>query len=254
MSSTKSLCKSAVIFAAIALAGLFLIASLPALAVVSVLLRATVLAVALVALTALGLAYWFSARFRLWCVSCLDTSSHYKGVRLRDDVALAPGHLWIRPASHRATLGPDDLVQLALGPLDWVWLPATGAWIDAGSPLITLGAGQRELELASPIAGRVRRVNQSLLKHPVRANEDPYGAGWAVDLDVENGALGTQLKRGWAARQWMRSEVDRFLRTLQSESPTMADGGVIVADLDELLSDETFARIRTQFFTVEAAS
>jgi glycine cleavage system H protein len=251
MSSPKSRCKNALIAASVVLVTLFLVASLPVLAVISVLLRGAILAIAIAALTVAGIAYWFSPRFRLWCASCLDTQTEYKGVRLRDDVALAPGHTWVRTSPHNATIGPDDLVQLALGPLDWVWLPAAGTWVAAGGPLITLGAGNRELELCAPISGRVRRVNHELLKHPIRANEDPYGAGWAVDLDPEAANDGTRLKHGCHARQWMRHEVDRFLATLQ-DSPgsalVMADGGVLVADLNRALSDETWQRLRDEFF------
>jgi glycine cleavage system H protein len=256
MSSPKTRCKNALIFSAIVLAALFLVASLPALAVISVLLRAAILAIAIVALTAAGLAYWFSPRFRLWCASCLDTHTDYKGVRLRDDVALAPGHTWVRTSAHRATVGPDDLVQLALGPLDWVWLPAAGSWVDAGATLITLGAGDRELDLRAPVAGRVRRVNEELLKHPIRANEDPYGAGWAVDIETDADHVGATLKRGCHARVWMRNEVDRFLSTLQDTSTApvvMADGGLLVADLNRALSDKTWERIRREFFVPEMA-
>jgi hypothetical protein len=49
----------------------------------------------------------------------------------------------------------------------------------------------------------------------------------------------------------MRHEVDRFLATLQDSTSSrlvMADGGLLVADLNRALSDATWQRIRDEFF------
>lgn len=40
-------------------------------------------------------------------------------------------------------------------------------------------------DLYAPVSGRVVKVNEVLLDRPEQVNEDPYGAGWVVELAIE---------------------------------------------------------------------
>ena len=41
-------------------------------------------------------------------------------------------------------------------------------------------------DLYSPVTGKVVETNPGLKDHPQFVNEDPYGKGWMVKIEVEN--------------------------------------------------------------------
>lgn len=43
-------------------------------------------------------------------------------------------------------------------------------------------------EIFSPVAGKVTAVNETLADAPETVNEDPYGEGWLVEIEVEKEA------------------------------------------------------------------
>ncbi len=51
---------------------------------------------------------------------------------------------------------------------------------DAGS----LESTKTALDIISPVSGKVVAVNQELVEAPELINQDPYGRGWAVELEL----------------------------------------------------------------------
>ena len=42
------------------------------------------------------------------------------------------------------------------------------------------------VELASPITGTVRAVNEAAIEDPTLINVDPYGKGWIVEIELDD--------------------------------------------------------------------
>jgi len=40
-------------------------------------------------------------------------------------------------------------------------------------------------DIYSPCSGVVRAVNEKLLDHPEILNQDPYGEGWLIEVEME---------------------------------------------------------------------
>lgn len=233
---------------------IILMLSLPLLAVVSVVLRVSLLAALLVLGVGAVIAHRTSPRFRAWFDAFLDEQPAYKGLRLRDSIALSDGHSWVRAEQGRAIVGMDDLAQSALGPVDHIDLPEPGSYFRRGEPFVALQHGSRQLEIASPLTGAVVRRNISLFRDPSRANKDPYGAGWMVELREEDPSEHARLHAGSDARPWFREEIDRFIHAISPETPygtAMADGGVLVDELHRALDDASWDRVRHEFFEVQ---
>lgn len=202
------------------------------------------------------LAFAFSRRFREWLEYSGQEVVPYKGMDLATDVALAPGHVWARVSGPEADVGADDLMQAALGPVEHVDLPEVGRHVRAGEPLFRLHRGERSLSGRSPLTGTVVAVNRALNEEPGRVNAAPFAGGWAVRLaadDLRRERHG--LRRGMAARDLFRREVDRLLGVVAASQgvPAMADGGEIVAEIHEHIDDDTWKRLRTAIFAEPTA-
>jgi glycine cleavage system H protein len=232
-------------------AALLLVLSLPLFAAVAVVLRVILLAIAIAALLGSVVVYLLSPRFRSWLTAQLDEQPKYKGLRLRNGVSLADGHSWVRPKRRGSVIGVDDLAQRALGPIDSVELPETGAMVWRGEPFITLHHGSRRLELRSPLSGTVLRRNTDLLEQPSQVNGDPYGRGWAVEIMELQPPSSRRLHEGERARIWFHDEIDQLIETIEPTTrsvQTMADGGTFVEDLYRVLDDATWRRVHRRFF------
>ncbi len=219
---------------------------LPLLAVVAISLRFVLIA----AFVAVPLALAFSPALRRWLRGQGEGTGKYLGIRLPVDELLSPAHAWLRPGSRsELTLGIDDLVQRALGPVEAVQLPEREREVIKGDPLVKLRRGERVLTVRAPFSGKVVRANDRVAWQPVLVNNAPYGAGWLVRLvpDELRGAV-AGMKSGREAIGWMRGEVDRLLATMQPGPAAMQDGGLIAKDLHEAIDDECWDRVRAELF------
>ena len=202
------------------------------------------------------LAFATSGRFREWLRYAGEELVPYKGMGLATDVSLGPGHVWARLSGTDACVGADDLMQAALGPVDRVDLPAVGRHVEAGEPLFRLHRAGRSLSGRSPLSGTVVAVNPHLGAEPGRVNAVPFGGGWTVRLaadDMRRERHG--LRRGVAARELFRREVDRLLGVVAASQgvPAMADGGEVVGQIHEHIDDDTWKRLQRAIFDEPAA-
>ncbi len=224
------------------------LAAIPVFAILVFVLRAALLVVAAAGLV-IGVTLWLaSARFRLWLGSWIDTEVTYKGLRLATDVAVHPGHAWVRRDGAHVMVGADDLLPAILGPVERVELPQPGRQVARGDVLFRLRRGDRVIEVQAPVDGTVVSGNAALTREPGLVNEDPFRRGWAVTLRGSPAAVRdwTGLRLGREATVWFRTEVDRLLAMVQNDGtalPAMADGGVVAGDLYLHIDDGTWRRV-----------
>ncbi|MHB8902305.1 MAG: glycine cleavage system protein H [Thermoguttaceae bacterium] len=201
---------------------------------------------------AAAIASAFDPRFRAWFEKVGEPEVRYNGLRLATDIDLYPGHSWARILPGGVAVGADDLVQLALGPVDAVELPAVGSRVRQGEPLFSLRHGNRRVALRAPVSGTVVDRNDSLLNSPRAVNEQPFTGGWAVRLRPEHiGDDRQQLLQGSRAKGWFRHEIDRLLATVLSKDGAVAslpDGGELMPDLHEQIDDRTWKSLTETMF------
>lgn len=92
-------------------------------------------------------------------------------------------HEWI-DAGEPATIGITATAVAALGDIVYLELPEVGAEVAAGAVIGEVESTKSVSELFSPVTGTVVEVNQSAVDEPSVVNQDPYGAGWLVKVDV----------------------------------------------------------------------
>jgi len=237
--------KYGILFIAIAA---LLVAALPVLAVTVFSLRFAVLAVAIAAMIAVAV----SPAFRRWITSEQEAATSYLGLRMPADEMVFGQHTWARvEAGGKVAVGVDDLAQKILGPVEAVELPAVGTTVRQGDPLMRLKHGKRTLTLRAPVSGTVAAVNERLTTQPRLVNEAPYGIGFAALVEPRYlAAAKKSLKRGGAARVWMRTEIDRMMAAITPNTPVYAlqDGGHLVDNVHDTIDDGAWSSIKADFF------
>jgi glycine cleavage system H protein len=99
------------------------------------------------------------------------------------DLQYTVEHEWLAAGSP-ATVGITDVAAGALGDIVYVELPAVGEEVVAGAVIGEIESTKSVSELFSPVSGTVAEVNQAAVDNPGIVNEDPYGAGWLIKVDV----------------------------------------------------------------------
>ena len=95
-------------------------------------------------------------------------------------------HEWLRlDDDDIATVGITDFAEGELGDIVFVELEPEGTTLSAGDVYGTVEAVKTVSELYMPVSGTIVEVNTSLEQAPEQVNEDPYGDGWMVVIEME---------------------------------------------------------------------
>lgn len=103
-----------------------------------------------------------------------------------DGLKYTKDHEWAKFDGAAATVGITDHAQRELGDIVFVELPKVGASVKAGESFGTVEAVKTVAELYAPVSGKVTEVNTALAADAGVINQDPYGAGWIIKVEVEN--------------------------------------------------------------------
>ncbi|MDX1662087.1 MAG: glycine cleavage system protein GcvH [Gemmatimonadota bacterium] len=105
-----------------------------------------------------------------------------------EDLRYSEDHEWIRydEDSSIATIGITEYAQGELGDIVFLEFPATGTTVERQDTAGTIEAVKAVAELYAPVSGEIVEVNESLEDEPEIVNEDPYGDGWMVRIEVSD--------------------------------------------------------------------
>jgi len=118
-----------------------------------------------------------------------------------DDLRYSKDHEWARISGNRATIGITDHAQSELTDVVYVELPPVGKSVKPGDVLGVVESVKAVSEIFAPITGKVLEVNTALEESPEAVNEDPYGKGWIVVLDVPHPEEASRLMDASAYRR-----------------------------------------------------
>ena len=93
-------------------------------------------------------------------------------------------HEWLKVEGTRGRVGITDHAQHQLTDIVYVKLPQVGQAVKANDPLGEVESIKSVSAIYSPVSGKVVEVNKDLDKEPERMNQDPYGKGWFVVLEL----------------------------------------------------------------------
>ncbi|MEM4501103.1 MAG: glycine cleavage system protein GcvH [Thermofilaceae archaeon] len=93
-------------------------------------------------------------------------------------------HTWIKIEDNVVTIGITDYGQRKLRDIIHIELPSIGQSIEEGETLAVVESIKASVEIHSPVAGRIVKVNSKLMDNPELINEDPYGSGWIARIEL----------------------------------------------------------------------
>jgi glycine cleavage system H protein len=101
-----------------------------------------------------------------------------------DELKYHPEHDWARIENGEATLGITWYAQDSLGELVHYEPPQEDSRIEKDHTYGEVESVKAVSDLISPLSGRVVEVNQKVVDAPETVNEDPYGEGWLIRIEL----------------------------------------------------------------------
>ena len=116
-------------------------------------------------------------------------------MNIPEELRYSPEHEWARQleGGSKVRIGITDFAQDALGDVVYVDLPAVGTRVEASEAVGELESTKSVSEMYAPIGGTVVAVNEALADNPQLLNDDPYGEGWLIEIEVADIAALSEL-------------------------------------------------------------
>jgi len=101
-----------------------------------------------------------------------------------EDCRYLESHEWARSENGTVRIGISDFAQDELGDVVFVELPSEGDSLERDTDFGVIESIKAVSDLYAPVSGTVTATNDALVNEPELVNEDPYGEGWILDLDL----------------------------------------------------------------------
>jgi glycine cleavage system H protein len=103
-----------------------------------------------------------------------------------EDVKYSKEHEWVLVEGNVATVGITDYAQEQLGDIVFVELPAVGDKVSKEDAFGVVESVKAVNDIFAPVSGKVLEVNDDLPDNPEIINEDPYGDGWMIKIEMND--------------------------------------------------------------------
>jgi len=179
-------------------------------------------------------------------------------LRTPEGIFFAKSHTWLSLfPSGRVRLGVDDFVAGLLEDPQIVLLKGVGEGVLKGEPLMTLGEGDRQLTVRSPLSGEILAVNGALRESPGKMREKLFSEGWAYTIRPQSLQELREMLIGGESRAWMLNEFGRLRAFLTASAPgtlvpaIVQDGGTPTTGVLKSLDSGKWRQFEQQFLQVQ---
>ena len=105
-------------------------------------------------------------------------------MNIPEDLKYSEDHEWIRVTDGEVLVGVTDFAQTELGDVVFVEIDQNEDEIAKGDIFGTIEAVKTVSDLFMPISGKIIEINDKLESEPEIVNQDPYGEGWMIKVQV----------------------------------------------------------------------
>ncbi len=102
------------------------------------------------------------------------------------DLKYTKDHEWIKAEGNIATVGITDFAQSELGDIVYVDITSLGQELNQHDIFGTVEAVKTVSDLFMPVGGKIIEKNTALDSSPEKVNNDPYGEGWMIKIELKN--------------------------------------------------------------------
>lgn len=95
-------------------------------------------------------------------------------------------HEWVKVEGNIGTVGVTDYAQGELGDIIYIDVTTVGNDVAAGDAFGTIEAVKTVSDMYAPVSGKIAEFNSAVNDNPASVNQDPYGAGWLVKIEISN--------------------------------------------------------------------
>jgi len=101
-----------------------------------------------------------------------------------DNLKYTKDHEWVRVEGNSAYIGVTDFAQSELGDIVYVDVATVGKTLKKEDVFGTVEAVKTVSDLFLPVSGKILELNPDLNTQPELVNQDPYGKGWMVKVEM----------------------------------------------------------------------
>ncbi|MBI1932775.1 MAG: glycine cleavage system protein GcvH [Ignavibacteriales bacterium] len=105
-------------------------------------------------------------------------------MNIPSDLKYTKDHEWIKVEGSEAKIGITEYAQGELGDIVFVDISSDISEIIKGEPFGTIEAVKTVSDLFAPCNGKVLEINSKLTDKPELINNDPYGEGWIIKIEI----------------------------------------------------------------------
>jgi len=110
-----------------------------------------------------------------------------------EDLKYHPEHDWARIDGDVATFGVTWYAQDALGEVVFYDPPEVGSIVSKDAAYAEVESVKAVSDVFAPLSGEIVEVNEALAGAPEKINDDPYGEGWMVKVELSDPSEVDQL-------------------------------------------------------------
>jgi glycine cleavage system H protein len=107
-------------------------------------------------------------------------------MKFPEELLYTDTHEWVKNEGNQVTVGLTDYAQNQLKDIVYVELPELGSDFKRGESIGVVESVKTAADLFSPVSGKVTETNVTLKDSPQCVNEDPYGRGWILKMELRD--------------------------------------------------------------------
>ena len=101
-----------------------------------------------------------------------------------DGLKYSKEHEWVLVEDNIAIIGITEFAQHELGDVVYVELPEVGEKVVKDDPFGAVESVKAVSDVFAPVSGAVVEINDTLPENPETINDDPYGDGWMIKVEI----------------------------------------------------------------------
>ena len=105
-----------------------------------------------------------------------------------EELKYSKEHEWVRMNGNIAEVGVTVFAQESLGDVVFVDLPEAGTEVEQFAKFGEIESVKAVSDLVSPVGGKILEVNSEATDRPEAVNEEPYGSGWLIKVEISDTA------------------------------------------------------------------
>lgn len=122
------------------------------------------------------------------------------------DLMYTKQHEWVSIDGDTATVGITEYAQQELDDIVYVELPEVGESFEAEESFGSVESVKAVSQIYMPLSGRVIAVNEDLADAPEIVNQDPYGEGWMIKVEIIDPSLVHELMSAEEYENYLKEE------------------------------------------------